>query len=143
MSRPRPVRLLALCAAAVPAAAACLVAQEQPAARAREHVTQLDGNDWMELALEQKERLVEGFVLGAAAQQALAAAPGAGATAVDGRELGRAVAELREKGGLAVPFSPQLLARRLDEFYWWRNNRDVPVAGALAEISDRLRREHR
>jgi hypothetical protein len=105
------------------------------------HVTLLDGNDWVELSLNEKERLVEGFVLGAAAEQVQRSR--SGAAAVDGRSLGRAVVELRSAAGLNVPFAPALLARRVDEFYWWRNNRDVTLAGALAEINDQLRHQHR
>jgi hypothetical protein len=105
------------------------------------HVTVLDGDDWVELSLGDKERLVEGFVLGAATEQVMRSSSGAAAS--DGRGLGRAVAELRAAGGLDVPFAPALLARRVDEFYWWRNNRDVTLAGALAEISDQLRHQHR
>jgi hypothetical protein len=35
-----------------------------------------------------------------------------------------------------------MLARRLDEYYWWRNRRGVPVAAALVEIQHRLRTDH-
>jgi hypothetical protein len=105
------------------------------------HVTLLDGNDWVELSLNEKERLVEGFVLGAATEQVQRSR--SGVAVVDGRSLGRAVVELRSTAGLDVPFAPALLARRVDEFYWWRNNRDVTRAGALAEINDQLRHQHR
>jgi hypothetical protein len=103
------------------------------------HPTLLDGNDWVELGLAERERLVEGFVLGAATEQALGDAP----PGVEGPAAARAVLDLRAGGGLHVPFAPALLARRVDEFYWWRNNREVPLAGVLAEINDRLRHEHR
>lgn len=103
------------------------------------HPTLLDGNDWVELSLAERERLVEGFVLGAATEQALRDAP----PGVQGPAAGRAVQDLRAAGGLHVPFAPALLARRVDEFYWWRNNRDITLAGVLAEINDGLRHEHR
>ncbi len=134
-----PLGLAAVCLVAAAAGGwGTLRLRERPAP---DHVTLLDGNDWMELSLNEKERLVEGFVLGAATEQVLQSR--SGAPVADGRPLGRAVAELRAAGGLDVPFAPALLARRADEFYWWRNNRDVTLAGALAEINDQLRHQHR
>lgn len=119
------------------------------------HPTLLDGTGWTELSLREKELLVQGFVMGAAAEQALAVrAAGAGRSpeaaaptgpaeaARNARDVAGEIARLREERGLRFSYGPGLLARRLDEFYWWRNNRNVPVTGALAEIARRLRTEN-
>lgn len=121
------------------------------------HPTVLDGAGWAELSLRERELVVQGFVLGAAAEQAIdgiALEPPRAAQAgpterTDGpaelargaREVATRIGRLREERALRFAYAPALLARRLDEFYWWRDNADVPVAGALAEVNRRLREE--
>lgn len=118
-----------------------MVRTERPPAYA--HPTLFDGHGWLALSLPEKELLVQGFLLGAAAEQALGdevVAPPAGGPPAgeEARALAQRIAELRAAQSLRVALAPRLLARRLDEFYWWRNNRDIPVAGALAEVNGSL-----
>ncbi|MFN2433633.1 MAG: hypothetical protein ABR599_12625 [Gemmatimonadota bacterium] len=126
------------------------------------HATMFDGAGWTQLTLREKELLVHGFLLGAAAEQALSPGtvpaataavsppggrardeepPSPAASAAGARRVTDEIARLRAEGELRFGYAPSMLARRLDEFYWWRNNREIPLAGALAEIGRRLRTE--
>lgn len=157
---PAPLAAVTALAALASLGWGTLPLREAPAAA---HPTLLDGEAWVQLTLREKELLVQGFLIGAATEQALVAragAPGApaatgeegtgddGASALDrlaeleGRGLAADLARLRAARALDFAYAPGMLARRVDEFYWWRNNRDVPLAGALAEVAHRLRHEH-
>ncbi len=128
------------------------------------HPTLFDGAGWQALSLHERELLVQGFLIGAAAEQAAALAEASGTPGPPGGEKGgtaadqptpapgspadlvpeaRSVAEvvgaLRTSGELRFSLAPSLLARRVDEFYWWQDSRNVLLAGALAAVHDRLR----
>ncbi len=137
------------------------------AAPAYAHPTLFDGAGWQALSLQERELLVQGFLIGAAAGQAAAledsprtrqdrGRPGgdqraaaadrsdAGGTspadlAREARWAAAVVDSLRASGELRFSLAPALLARRVDEFYWWRDSRSVPLAGALGAVHDRLR----
>jgi hypothetical protein len=141
------------CAAALALALAGWGTLEPREAPRPAHPTLLDGDGWVTLSLREREALVQGFLLGAAAEQAVAGpggpdagtgtGPGGAATApLAAEQVAAAIAELRGAGALRFSLAPSMLARRLDEYYWWRNRRGVPVAAALVEIQHRLRTDH-
>ncbi|HEY7530637.1 MAG TPA: hypothetical protein VIC56_08185 [Gemmatimonadota bacterium] len=137
----RPAAAVLAGAAAVVAALAGWGTLDVRRAAPPAHPTLLDGDGWNALSLREREALVQGFLIGAAAAQAAPASPGGAGPRAGAAEVADAIAGLRESASLRFSFAPSMLARRLDEYYWWRNQRAVPVAAALVEVHDRLRAE--
>ena len=90
----------------------------QPAVPAPTH---LDGTYWKQLSRDEKESYLAGFLAGAAAEQARAAA-----TAID---------TLRAHSALRYPFAPHVYAAQIDDFYWWQDRVSVPIVDAMVKLS--------
>jgi hypothetical protein len=84
--------------------------------------TRLDGAYWTRLSPAEKQIYLQGFVAGAAAEQARAA----GGTPVD---------SLRDRHALHFAFSPPVYAAQMDDFYWWQNHTATPIVDAMRQIN--------
>ena len=93
----------------------------QPAVPAPTH---LGGAYWKQLSASEKQVYLSGFLAGAAAEQARAAA-----TAID---------TLRAHSALRYPFAPHVYAAQIDDFYWWQDRVSVPIVDAMIAINGAL-----
>jgi sulfocyanin len=93
---------------------------------------QVDGHRWSAMGPAERESFVNGFLAGAAAAQAVETAGGARSS------LERQTAELGSAGlaqRLQFPFAPHVYLARLQDYYFYHDRRDRPVAVALLEIN--------
>jgi hypothetical protein len=83
--------------------------------------TRLDGAYWTRLTPAEQQIYLQGFVAGAAAEQAGSHGPPADS--------------LREGHLLHFPFGPTVYAAQLNDFYWWQNHAAMPIADAMRQIN--------
>jgi hypothetical protein len=83
--------------------------------------TRLDGTYWSRLSPAEKRIYLQGFIAGAAAEQA-----GAGGVPAD---------SLRNRHALHFAFSPPVYAAQMDDFYWWQNHATTPIVEAMQQIN--------
>ncbi len=93
-----------------------------------------DGHAWAAMTEGEKLRYVEGFLAGQATRQAAERL----GRAADPAALTRAVEELRREGRLAYPFAPTVYKTRLEDFFFYRDRRDLPLHEALAAVNAQL-----
>ncbi|HZS62087.1 MAG TPA: hypothetical protein VFA43_22650 [Gemmatimonadaceae bacterium] len=86
--------------------------------------THLGGAYWKQLNATEKDAYLAGFLAGAAAEQARAAA-----TAID---------TLRAQGTLRYRYAPHVYAAQIDDFYWWQDRVSVPLVDAMVQINGTL-----
>ena len=90
-----------------------------------------DGRGWDALGPDAKQAYLAGFLAGSATAEALAAG------ARDSAGMVRALDSLSRKG-LRFPYSPNVYGARVEDFYWYVNQRPLPVWYALWEVNNRL-----
>lgn len=83
--------------------------------------THLGGAYWKQLSAAEKESYLAGFLAGAAAEQARAAA--------------QPIDTLRARDALRFRFAPHVYAAQLDDFYWWQDRVSVPIVDAMTQIN--------
>jgi hypothetical protein len=83
--------------------------------------TRLDGTYWARLTPAEKRIYLQGFVAGAAAEQAEAA--------------GVPAESLRDGHALHFAFMPPVYAAQMDDFYWWQNHATTPIVEAMRQIN--------
>jgi hypothetical protein len=83
--------------------------------------TRLDGAFWARLTPGEKQIYLQGFVAGAAAEQATAADAPADS--------------LRSRHALHFAFTPTVYAAQIDDFYWWQNHSTTPIVEAMRQIN--------
>jgi hypothetical protein len=83
--------------------------------------TRLDGAYWARLTPAEKQIYLQGFVAGAAADQAEAA--------------GAPADSLRSRHALHFAFTPSVYAAQMDDFYWWQNHSTTPIVEAMRQIN--------
>jgi hypothetical protein len=83
--------------------------------------THLGGAYWKQLSAVEKETYLAGFLAGAAAEQARAAA--------------QPIDTLRAHDALRYRFAPHVYAAQLDDFYWWQDRVSVPIVDAMTQIN--------
>ena len=93
----------------------------------------MNGHDWAALGEQEKLALLRGFLIGAA-------------WAEKGR--GKAVSPealeaLRQQGQLRFVFVPELYKARLEDFYFYRDQRRLPLYEALRRIEAQIRTDNR
>ncbi|HZN93951.1 MAG TPA: sulfocyanin-like copper-binding protein [Myxococcales bacterium] len=93
----------------------------------------MNGHDWAALGEQEKLALLRGFLIGAA-------------YAEKGR--GKAVSPealeaLRQEGQLRFVFVPELYKARLEDFYFYRDQRRLPLYEALRRIEAQIRTDNR
>lgn len=99
------------------------------------HSLLLTGEDWRSWSLKEKERYLNGFLAGAAAEQARASAVRAGDATDSSVISSRAAWTLHENASLQFRFAPAVYEVQLDDFYWWTNHRDIPILDAMITIN--------
>ena len=90
-----------------------------------------DGHGWQALSPDAKQAYLAGFLAGGATAQALEA----GAT--DSASFTRVLDSL-SRAGFRFPYSPNVYGARVDDFYWYTNQRPLPVWYALWEVNNRI-----
>ncbi len=92
---------------------------------------QLDGRGWGQLSPDAKQAYLAGFLAGSATAQALDAGT------ADSAGLRQAIDSL-SRTGFRFPFSPTVYGARVEDFYWYENQRPLPVWFVLWEVNNRL-----
>lgn len=88
-----------------------------------------NGDDWAAMGEKEKLALLRGFLIGAAYAE---------------RGRGKAIRpealeEVRQQGQLRFIFVPELYKARLEDFYFYRDQRKVPLYEALRRIETQIR----
>jgi hypothetical protein len=104
----------------------------QPAVPAPTH---LGGAYWKQLSAGEKQAYLAGFLAGAAAEQARAAARAihreTDSTAISSAGMDA----LRAHDALRYRFAPHVYAAQIDDFYWWQDRVSVPIVDAMIAIN--------
>ncbi|HVE81684.1 MAG TPA: hypothetical protein VND93_02505 [Myxococcales bacterium] len=88
-----------------------------------------DGNAWAALGEKEKLALLRGFLIGAAYAE-----KGRGKAVSP-----RALEALRQEGQLRFIFTPELYKARLEDLYFYRDQRSLPLYEALRRIEAQIR----
>jgi hypothetical protein len=114
-------------------AGASLTAASRPWQAARTDWLDVNGEDWRRMEPDARLAYVEGFLAGAALGQAAGRASDTSAV--------RAVLEdLKRSGRLRFPFSSNVYASRVSDYYWWTNHLPLPTWYAFLEVNTTLGR---
>jgi hypothetical protein len=76
---------------------------------------------------------IEGFLAGAALSQAAARARDTAGVRI-------AIERLTRDGGLRFPYSANVYAARISDYYWWENHVPLPTWYAFLEVNTTLGR---
>jgi len=101
--------------------------------------TRLTGADWMAFGAREKDAYLSGFIAGAAAEQARAAAAAAGDTADSSAVSLAAIGRLRDGRRLRFSYAPSVYAAQIDDFYWWVDHRDAAIVDVMITINHRMK----
>jgi hypothetical protein len=93
----------------------------------------VNGEDWRRMEPKAQLAYVEGFLAGAALGQAAGRA--ADTSAVRG-----VLEDLKRNGRLRFPFSANVYASRVSDYYWWTNHLPLPTWYAFLEVNTTLGR---
>jgi plastocyanin len=83
-----------------------------------------DGHAWAAMSEGERLRYLEGFLAAQAVRQAA--------------EAKVPVERLRREGTLAYPFAPSVYKTRLEDYFFYRDRRDLPLHEALAAVNEQL-----
>ena len=128
----RPFRLIGSLIVAFVAGASAASARQQPP-----HPTLLTGADWNAYGSVEKQAYLNGFLAGAAAEQAFrAAAPGGpiDSTAVSSAAIGK----LRAAKLLHFPYSPSVYTVQVDDYYWWTDHVGTPIIDVMISTNRQM-----
>lgn len=128
--RGRRTQILLMVGIVLACAAGIVGAVQQP-----RHSLLLTGEDWRSWNLNERERYLNGFLSGAAAEQARATAVRAGVSTDSSAVSSSAAWTLHENASLQFRFAPSVYEAQLDDFYWWTNHRDIPILDAMIAIN--------
>jgi hypothetical protein len=92
----------------------------------------LNGHDWQRLSPEARQAYLAGFLAGSATAEVLDAGT------ADSAGLRQRLDSL-SRSGFRFPFSPTVYGARVDDFYWYENQRPLPIWYTLWEVNNRLR----
>jgi len=90
------------------------------------------------LSAGEKEAYLAGFLAGAAAEQARAAARANNRETDSMAISSAAVDSLRTHDALRYRFAPHVYAAQIDDFYWWQDRVSVPIVDAMIAINGAL-----
>jgi len=94
---------------------------------------QADGEHWRRFSPEAKVAYAEGFLTGGALAQATVLGE------TDPAALRRTLDSLG-RGGLRFVYAPNVYTARVDDYYWWENQRSKPIWHAFEEVNNDLKR---
>lgn len=101
--------------------------------------TQLTGADWMAFGPKEKDAYLNGFIAGAAAEQARAGAE-ADAGAPDSTAVSSgAIERLRGAKQLRFSYAPSVYAVQIDDYYWWTDHRTTPIVDVMITLNRRMK----
>jgi hypothetical protein len=100
--------------------------------------THLDGAYWKGLSAGEKQAYLTGFLAGAAAEQARAAARAIHRETDSMAISSAAVDTLRAHAALRYRFAPHVYVAQIDDFYWWQDRVSVPIVDAMIAINGAL-----
>lgn len=92
----------------------------------------LNGVDWQRLSPDAKQAYLAGFLAGAATAEAT------NAGTADSAGLRQSLDSL-SRTGFRFPYSPSVYGARVDDYYWYENQRILPLWYVLWEVNHRLR----
>lgn len=98
------------------------------------HWLDLAGPEWRAMSAEARRAWLQGFLAGAATEQAIAA----GAT--DSLALRTGVEALRRGGQLQFPYGPDVYGARLGDYYFYETHQPLPIWFGAWEINHHLAR---
>ncbi len=110
-----------------------VTASSQPGQGSGPDWLNVNGEDWRRMEPKAQLAYVEGFLAGAALGQAAARA--ADTSAVRG-----VLEDLKRNGRLRFPFSANVYASRVSDYYWWTNHLPLPTWYAFLEVNTTLGR---
>jgi hypothetical protein len=135
IARARALLLVSVLAVSAPAPRSSITHDYSPPATpdslTHQHPTLLAGQYWTHLSTDEKQAYLNGFLAGAAAEQARGMV---GAVHPDD-DLASTVDSLRTQHALRFTFAPQVYIAQLDDFYWWSNHTTVPIVDALITVN--------
>lgn len=102
-----------------------------PRARGEPEWLRFDGNGWGTLSPDARQAYLAGFLAGSATAEAHAT----GVT--DSAGIRQALDSL-SRAGLDFPYSPNVYGARVEDFYWYVDQRPLPVWYVLWEVNNRL-----
>jgi hypothetical protein len=100
--------------------------------------THLDGAYWKSLTAGEKQAYLSGFLAGAAAEQARAAAQVMHRETDSMATASAATDSLRAHAMLRYRYAPHVYAAQIDDFYWWQDRVSVPIVDAMIAINGAL-----
>jgi hypothetical protein len=110
-----------------------VTASSQPGQGSGPDWLNVNGEDWRRMEPKAQLAYVEGFLAGAALGQAAGRA--ADTSAVRG-----VLEDLKRNGRLRFPFSANVYASRVSDYYWWTNHLPLPTWYAFLEVNTTLGR---
>jgi hypothetical protein len=105
--------------------------------------THLDGAYWKGLSAGEKQAYLAGFLAGAAAEQARAAAREVHRESDSIAISSAAMDTLRAHDALRYRFAPHVYAAQIDDFYWWQDRVSVPLVDAMIAINRTIDEQQR
>ena len=93
----------------------------------------VSGADWRRMEPDVRLAYVEGFLAGAALNQAATGAR-------DSTGVRVAIEKLSKTGGLRFPYGANVYSSRISDFYWWENHVPLPMWQAFLEVNTALGR---
>jgi hypothetical protein len=97
------------------------------------HWLGVNGSDWRRMEPDARLAYIEGFLAGAALSQAAARARDTAGVRI-------AIERLTRDGGLRFPYSANVYAARISDYYWWENHVPLPTWYAFLEVNTTLGR---
>jgi hypothetical protein len=97
------------------------------------HWLGVNGRDWRRMEPDARLAYVEGFLAGAALGQAVTGAR-------DSAAVRTALEQLARSGTFRFPYSANVYASRINDYYWWKNHLPLPTWSAFLEVNTTLGR---
>ena len=103
-----------------------------------QQLTLLTGADWKALGPREKQAYLNGFLAGAAAEQAGAAAAASGVPADSAAVSSAAIAGLRSAKQLGIPCAPSVYAVQVDDHQWWTDHLGAPLVAVMISVNRQM-----
>ena len=98
----------------------------------------LSGADWKGYGPREKAAYLNGFLAGAAAEQAYAAVVVTGSTIDSAAVSSAAIAKLKSEKRLHFPYSTSVYSVQVDDFYWWTNHLGTPLVDVMISLNRQM-----